>query len=93
MKYALLNSDNFVLNCIEWDGESPYDPGDAELIPADGLYVGPGFTWNGSTFIPPQPYPSWEFDEITNTWEAPVSSPTEGGPYTWDETTQQWVTT
>jgi len=33
----------------------------------------------------------WLLDEFSCTWEAPIPTPTEGGPYTWDEANQSWV--
>ena len=41
-------------------------------------------------FIAPQPFPSWVM--LPNGWwEAPIPTPTNGGPYTWNETDQKWV--
>lgn len=55
-------------------------------------YAGIGFTYDAArdAFIPPQPYPSWNLDEDTCLWDAPVPYPTDGKPYTWNEDTQQW---
>lgn len=50
--------------------------------------VGIGFTWHGDHFRPPQPYPSWTWDDTQ--WVAPVPMPSEG-LYTWDEATLSWV--
>jgi hypothetical protein len=37
--------------------------------------------------------PDMPFDWTqTYYWEAPVPYPSTGGPYTWDEATQSWVT-
>jgi hypothetical protein len=35
------------------------------------------------------PYPSWSFNEETETWEAPVPKP--DGEYYWDEQSQTWI--
>jgi hypothetical protein len=58
-----------------------------------GNYAGLGYTYDAQNdvFYAPKPYVSWVMDESTWTWKAPVAMPTEGGPYSWDETTQNWV--
>jgi hypothetical protein len=55
-------------------------------------YAGIGFTYDEQrdAFIPPKPYPSWTLNESTCLWDCPVAMPTEGGPYTWNETNQSW---
>lgn len=54
-------------------------------------YAGVGCTYNSvrDAFIPPQPYPSWTLDDDAN-WQPPVAMPTDGGRYSWNETTQTW---
>ncbi len=56
-------------------------------------YAGIGFTYDEDrdAFIPPQPYPSWTLDEATCLWEAPVTYPTDGNNYSWDENSQNWI--
>jgi hypothetical protein len=55
-------------------------------------YAGIGFTYDRTrdAFIPPQPYPSWTMDDSTCLWSAPTPMPTEGGSYTWNESTLSW---
>jgi hypothetical protein len=53
-------------------------------------YAGIGFTWDGTGFAAPQPFPSWNMNSTTYLWEAPVVMPTSGGPYSWNESTQSW---
>lgn len=55
-------------------------------------YAGVGYAYNSvrDAFIPPQPYPSWTLDDDAN-WQPPVAMPTDGGRYSWDETTQTWA--
>ena len=55
-------------------------------------YAGIGYKYDQSldAFITPQPYPSWVLSPLTIDWEAPVPMPTNGGKYTWNETTQSW---
>ena len=59
-------------------------------------YAGIGYTFDptpapNGAFIPPKPYPSWLLDTNTFQWQPPVPYPTDGGTYTWDESTQSWV--
>lgn len=55
-------------------------------------YAGIGYSYDATrdAFIPPKPYASWTLNDDTCLWNAPVAMPTEGGPYTWNETTQAW---
>jgi len=55
-------------------------------------YAGIGYTYDRTrdAFIPPQPYASWTLDDSTCLWSAPTAMPTEGGPYTWNESTLSW---
>ena len=56
-------------------------------------YAGIGYTYDEDrdAFIPPQPYPSWVLNEDTCLWEAPVTYPTGGNNYSWDENSQNWI--
>ena len=56
-------------------------------------YAGLGYTYDEArdAFIPMKPYPSWVLNEQTCLWDAPVAYPTDGGRYTWDESTESWV--
>tara|TARA_R110000782_G_scaffold18218_1_gene50290 strand:- start:5 stop:322 length:318 start_codon:yes stop_codon:yes gene_type:complete len=56
-------------------------------------YAGVGHTYDKvrDAFIAPKPYPSWTLVEDTCQWEAPVSYPTDGQSYTWDEDTTAWA--
>jgi len=53
-----------------------------------------GGTYNEEldAFIPAKPFPSWQFDETTCTWNVPVSRPeVEPSKYVWNEETISWV--
>ena len=52
-------------------------------------YAGVGFSWDGTGFSAPQPYPSWILNDKCQ-WEAPKPMPTDG-LYSWHEDTQSWV--
>ncbi len=54
-------------------------------------YAGIGYTWDGTGFAAPQPYPSWSKDATTYLWNAPTPMPTDDKRYTWDEATTSWV--
>jgi hypothetical protein len=54
-------------------------------------YAGIGYTFDGTGFAAPQPYPSWTKNLDTYLWEAPTPMPTDGKLYTWDEATTSWV--
>ena len=54
-------------------------------------YAAIGYTWDGTGFLAPQPYPSWTVDKSKYVWVPPILMPLEGGPYTWDEESQSWV--
>jgi len=60
--------------------------------PYRGNYAGIGYTYRADidAFVPPQPYPSWILDSNV-VWQAPVSAPTDGKMYSWNETTTAWV--
>ena len=61
-------------------------------IPFRGNCAGIGYTYREDidAFVPPQPYPSWILDSNV-VWQAPTAMPTDGGMYSWDETTTAWV--
>ena len=56
-------------------------------------YAGQGYTYDSvrDAFIPPKLYNSWVLNEDTCNWEAPVTHPTDGKLYVWDESTVSWV--
>jgi hypothetical protein len=55
-------------------------------------FAGIGMTYDEDidAFIPKKSYNSWILNEDTCLWEAPVAYPTDGGTYTWNETTTTW---
>jgi hypothetical protein len=54
-------------------------------------YAGIGYTFDGTGFAPPQPFPSWTKNSTTYLWEAPTPMPVDDKRYTWDEATTSWV--
>lgn len=56
-------------------------------------YAAVGFNYNHEidAFIAPKPFDSWLLNEATAKWEAPISYPSDGLIYQWDETKIDWV--
>jgi hypothetical protein len=54
-------------------------------------YAGIGYTWDGTGFAAPQPFPSWTLNSDSYLWEAPTPMPTDHKRYTWDEATTSWI--
>jgi hypothetical protein len=56
-------------------------------------FAGIGYKYDSQrdAFIPPQPFASWALNEQTCLWDCPVSYPTDGQIYKWDEATTNWV--
>jgi hypothetical protein len=55
-------------------------------------YAGIGYSYDTDrdAFIPPKPFDSWILDEETCLWEAPVTYPTDGFTYIWNESETDW---
>jgi hypothetical protein len=94
--YAVIK-DNVVVNIVVFDDpteellelfKNEYNADDI-LEVNDSIYN--GSTYDGVKFIPPKPFESWILNEENCQWYAPVSYPTNGKPYTWDEPTTSWV--
>jgi hypothetical protein len=51
--------------------------------------IGGTYDADRDAFIPLQPFESWELDEQTCTWKAPIPYPSEGDYY-WDEDELTW---
>ena len=61
--------------------------------PLRGNYAGIGYTYDqaNDVFYAPQPYASWVLDQADWTWRPPVTMPTDGKVYNWDEATISWI--
>ena len=55
-------------------------------------YAGIGYSYDATrdAFVPPKPYASWSLNETSCMWEPPVAYPTDGKPYSWNESTTSW---
>lgn len=60
--------------------------------PLRGNYAGIGYTYDSvnDVFYAPQPYPSWILNNTTWLWEAPITYPTDGKSYQWNESITNW---
>jgi hypothetical protein len=56
-------------------------------------YAGLGFLYDSTrdAFIPPKPFDSWVLNEDTCNWQSPVTYPSDGKVYEWNESTASWV--
>ncbi|AXH71718.1 hypothetical protein P025_gp44 [Pelagibacter phage HTVC025P] len=52
--------------------------------------IGDSYDENRNAFIPVKPFESWSLNETTCLWEAPVTYPTDGQSYEWNEETTTW---
>ena len=54
-------------------------------------YAGIGYSFDGTGFAAPQPYPSWIKNSTTYLWNAPIPMPTTAGKkYKWVEADLAW---
>jgi hypothetical protein len=62
-------------------------------IPLRKNHAGIGYNYDSQrdAFIPPKTYNSWILNENTCLWEAPITYPTDGQRYDWNEDTQSWT--
>lgn len=104
--FAEIDENNIVLRVLVTDNDFPNEGYDWLVENLGGTWIqtsynatirknfaGVGFTYDEGrdAFIPPQPYPSWELDEDTCRWVAPVAYPTDDKMYSWDEDSLSWI--
>jgi len=55
-------------------------------------FAGIGYQYDQQrdAFIAPKPFNSWILNENTCRWEAPITYPTDGKIYNWNESTKTW---
>ena len=78
--------DGIVENVIAITAEHVLAEGEVEYTEA--APAGIGWEYDGTGFIPPQPFPSWEL--VDYRWEPPVPMPDDEQMYYWDEETTSW---
>lgn len=72
MRYAVLDSNNVILNIIVWDGVVPYNQEDGLLVSINDD-VGIGWRYDGSSFVPPAQAAA-SIPDFYNTLEANLNS-------------------
>ena len=60
--------------------------------PLRGNFASIGYTYDSTNdvFVPPQPFPSWQLNTTTWSWDATVPYP-QGTIKHWNENEQQWI--
>ena len=55
-------------------------------------FAGINYTYDQSrdAFIPPKPFPTWNLNEETCLWEAPIEYPDDGNSYSWNDEKKIW---
>ena len=53
-------------------------------------YASIGGSYDGVGFCDPKPYASWTLNSTTYLWEPPVTYPSDGKSYQWDEASKSW---
>lgn len=91
--YCAVVENNVVTNMLVIAADSPLlaDNPNWIYIGTNPKKVAIGWTYDGTDFYPPQPYPSWVWNSTTWKWDPPVPYPTDGKVYYWDEATQSWI--
>lgn len=79
---------NIVVNVIVADAEFVATQTDKTYVISEGSGI--GWTFDGTNFTAPQPYPSWTLDS-NHDWQPPTPMPSTGGPYRWVEEDLAWV--
>ena len=71
----------------------PLEPSEDQSKALRKNYAGIGFLYDAQldAFVPPQPFPSWHLNKDICDWEPPISYPTDGQIYVWDESTLSWA--
>jgi hypothetical protein len=103
--FAELDENNVVLRVLVGDNNLPNEGYDWFVENLGGTWVqtsynatirknfaGIGFYYDEEldAFIPPKPFESWELNEVTCRWQAPVAYPQDGRVYLWNEETLAW---
>lgn len=103
--WAEIDDKNIVLRVVVTDNQAPNEGLDWLLENLGGTWVqtsynstirknfaGIGYTYDSErdAFIPPKPFASWELNETTCLWEAPIAYPNDGEIYHWNEDLLEW---
>ena len=85
--YAARTVDGTVVQAIVGTPEWAADRLGGVWVGSD-VKVGVGWVFVDGELRPPQPYPSWTWN---NGWQPPVPYPDDDGFYEWDEAAQEWI--
>lgn len=77
---------NIVVNVIVVTADHELD--EQEIEYTEAAPAGIGWEYDGTGFIPPQPFPSWQL--VNYIWQAPTPKPDDGQAYYWHEDTTSW---
>lgn len=80
----------------EWIQTSYNTSGGVHLLGGTPLrknFAGIGYIYDRvrDAFYESQPFPSWNLDEESCLWKAPIPYPTDGKSYHWDESQLNWI--
>lgn len=111
--YTIIDENQTIINVLHFDEEpidlNPFLDSQKIIFENEQLIIRKvtteklaciGNIFDGIDFKPPQPFPSWIWDEAKLVWRAPAMHPdawSEGirggdeGDYLWDEKLLQWV--
>lgn len=103
--FAEIDENNVVLRVLVTDNNAPGEGYDWLIDNLGGTWIktsynatirknfaGIGYSYDSErdAFIAPQPFPSWELNEDTCQWKAPIPYPTDGFTYVWNENVLDW---
>lgn len=65
-------------------------PSGQPALRANFAGIGHIYDIDNDVFYAPQPYSNWVLNTTKWIWEPPISYPTDGKNYTWNQTTNSW---
>lgn len=91
MKYQAKIENGIVTEVIVATDEVVLDFDGEWISCSEECIPGIGYTYSSELgFRPEQPYSSWVFNQEKNNWEPPISYPSDGNIYEWDEDNEKW---
>tara|TARA_A100000171_G_scaffold25933_1_gene24195 strand:+ start:44 stop:430 length:387 start_codon:yes stop_codon:yes gene_type:complete len=66
-----------------------HTPSENQSLALRKNFAGVGYLYDGTGFYAPQPFNSWTLNNTTYLWEAPLTYPTDGNVYRWNEDAYQ----
>lgn len=112
MNIAFIDNENTVVSVLFFEEEpeninhfkevqeiiTGISPLTAFIVTEEYINCGVGAKFTNNEFKPPQPFPSWLWDNTKKIWVAPEVHPellygAHGVAYSWDEEQRKWVRT